>query len=210
MKIVLGLGNPGARYRGTRHNLGFRVVDRLAARVDVEFRIAEELGGKAWSAIAVVGGREIVLAKPRTYMNRSGRAAVALCDRYGVGPGQLLVVHDDADLELGRVRLRPRGRPGGHRGVASLIDAMRTEEFPRLKLGVRGEGREGRELADYVLDEFAPAEEPVADRLVELGVEVVVATLQTDMEDAMNRFNSRSVVERDEADEARPGGERAR
>lgn len=210
MKIVLGLGNPGARYRATRHNLGFRVIDRLADLTGVDLRVAEELGGKAWTASAVLGGREVVLAKPRTYMNRSGRAALALCDLHGVTPAELLVVFDDADLELGRVRLRPQGRAGGHRGIASLIDALRSEEFPRLKLGVRGEGREDRELSDYVLDEFEPDERPTAERLVELAVEVVVATVQTDVQTAMNRYNSRSAVEDQEADDARPGGERAR
>jgi PTH1 family peptidyl-tRNA hydrolase len=188
-QIVLGLGNPGARYEATRHNLGFRVVEELARRTRTSFHRALPLAGKAWAAEidGPVGG--VVLAKPATYMNRSGRAALALCERYGAEAGAVLVVYDDADLELGRVRLRPFGGAGGHNGMRSLIDAFRTDAFPRLRLGVRGEGREEAELADYVLQPFEPDEEPVAAGLVVLGADAVEAVLRDGLEAAMNAYN---------------------
>lgn len=187
--IVLGLGNPGARYRATRHNLGFRVVDRLAERRSVRLRAAGELGESAlWAEHAGAGG-PLVLAKPRLYMNRSGRAAVALCRRYAVSPQQLLVVYDDADLELGRLRVRQTGRAGGHNGVRSIIDALGSEDFPRLKLGVRGAGRQEQELADYVLESFADDEREVVDALVGLAVEAVEEILAAGVTAAMNRYN---------------------
>jgi PTH1 family peptidyl-tRNA hydrolase len=126
-------------------------------------------------------------------MNRSGRAAVALCARYAVEPSRILLVYDDADLELGRIRLRLQGGAGGHNGVRSTINALRTEQIPRLRLGVRGAGRGEAELADYVLEPFEAAEEPVAAALVDLGVEAVEAVLEKGVEAAMNAYNGRSV-----------------
>lgn len=201
MRIVLGLGNPGERYRQTRHNLGFRVVERLASICDVGFRLADELGRRAWTARVEIAGREAILAKPRTYMNRSGRAAAALCAAYGTGPEGLLVVYDDADLEFGRVRVRPRGRAAGHRGIESLIAALRSEEFPRVKLGVRGAGRLDADLVDYVLEEFDAEEQARVGALVDLGAEAVVEVLGSGLETAMNRVNSRRAGTEPEAGE---------
>ena len=162
LTIVLGLGNPGVRYRATRHNVGFWVLDHLAERRRVKFRLTSEIFGRAWTAEVEGRSGPLVLAKPRTHMNRSGRAAAALCRRYAAQPDQFLVVHDDADLELGRLRVRPGGRAGGHNGMHSLIDALRTDRLPRVKLGVRGAGRDEEELADYVLEDFASDEVPIA------------------------------------------------
>jgi len=189
LKIVLGLGNPGAAYRSTRHNMGFWVLDRVAERRGVAFRMAGLLRRYAW--VAEAGPGPLVLAKPRTYMNRSGRAAAALCRAYGARPGEMLVVHDDADLELGRLRLRRGGGAGGHNGVRSLIEVLGTEEFPRVRLGVRGVGREESELADYVLDEFRERELPVAEALAVLGAEAVAEVIEAGLEAAMNRYNGR-------------------
>jgi PTH1 family peptidyl-tRNA hydrolase len=196
VKIVLGLGNPGARYQNTRHNLGFRVVDRLAERAGVDLVLDRDL--QAWTAEAALGGQPVVLAKPRTYMNRSGRAGLALCRRYEAEPGDLLVVYDEADLALGRLRVRPRGSAGGHRGMRSLIDVFGSDEIPRIRLGVLGGGRESSELVDYVLEEFEPDELPLAEEVVRLGAEAVEAVLATDVATAMNRFNSVVVADSDE------------
>ena len=193
-KIVLGLGNPGRRYRLTRHNIGFGVVERLAERGGVKFRADEWLRSRAWVADLDTDSGPVVLAKPRTYMNRSGRAAVALCRRYDVSPGGLLVVHDDADMALGRIRIRRQGSAGGHNGIRSLIETLLSTEFPRIKLGVRGEGREEAELADYVLEQFDEDERPVADELVSLAVDAVDAVLREGIAAAMNEFNSRAVA----------------
>jgi PTH1 family peptidyl-tRNA hydrolase len=126
-------------------------------------------------------------------MNRSGRAALALLRRYDESPAALLVIHDDADLELGRLRIRPTGRAGGHNGLRSLIASLGSEEFPRIKLGVRGEGRGEADLADYVLEEFAPQERTTASALVMLGADAVEAVLGGGLEPAMNLMNGRGV-----------------
>ena len=189
-RIVLGLGNPGTRYRGTRHNLGFEVLDRVAAEERVRFGEPEALRGRAWAVELEAASGGLVLAKPRTYMNHSGRAALALCRHYAAAPTELLVVYDDADLELGRLRLRPAGGAGGHNGVRSLIDALGTGEFARLRLGVRGAGREEADLADYVLDPFAPAERAIAADLAERGAQAVREVLDRGLEPAMNRLNA--------------------
>ena len=200
LTIVLGLGNPGARYRATRHNLGFWVLDRLAERRRVSFRKTSELWGRAWTAEVESPAGPLVLAKPCTYMNRSGRAGAMLCRRYSVDPEQLLVVFDDADLELGRLRVRPGGRAGGHNGMRSLIDALHTDRLPRVKLGVRGEGREQIELADYVLEEFESAEMPIAEGLADLGAEAVESVLENGIETTMNRYNASFVTRTDRPD----------
>ena len=199
-KIVLGLGNPGMRYLPTRHNLGFRVLDCLAKRWAARFERSVGLGSTVWTAEIERSRGPLVLAKPRTYMNRSGRAAVALCEQYGAQATELLVVHDDADLELGRLRLRPGGGTGGHNGLRSLIEALGTDSIPRLRLGVRGAGRERQELADYVLDRFEADELAVVEGLVQLGAEAVEAVLGDGLETAMNSYNARLVISEDQAE----------
>jgi PTH1 family peptidyl-tRNA hydrolase len=189
LKIVLGLGNPGYAYRSTRHNMGFWVLDRVAKRRGLAFRKTGLLRRYAW--VVECGPSQVLLAKPRTFMNRSGRAAAALCRTYGAHPGEMLVVYDDADLELGRLRLRGRGGAGGHNGMRSLIEVLGTEEFPRVRLGVRGEGRGDRDLADYVLDDFHASELPVAEAMADLGADAVEGVIETGLEVAMNRYNGR-------------------
>ncbi len=192
--VVLGLGNPGERYAATRHNLGFLVVDRLAREVGAEFHAAGEVGRRAWTAEIRRPAGRVVLAKPRTYMNRAGRAAVALLAVHPVPPSRLVVVYDDADLELGRVRVRGEGGSGGHNGMRSLIAVLGGEGFPRVRLGVRGAGRDERELEQYVLEPFEADERPVAEGLVALGAEAVAAILDEGVQAAMNRFNGRSAA----------------
>ncbi len=189
MKIVLGLGNPGARYARTRHNVGFRVLDLVAERAGARFSRTEDLGGLCSRAEALVAGAEVVLAKPRTYMNRSGRAGAALLERYRAAPEDLLVVHDDADIALGRIRIRGGGSAGGHNGLRSLIAALGTSEFPRVRLGVRGMAREDEDLVDYVLEDFEDAERDAADAMVAAGADAVAAVLEEGLTAAMNRFN---------------------
>jgi PTH1 family peptidyl-tRNA hydrolase len=197
LKIVLGLGNPGSAYRGTRHNLGFWVLDRVARRNGARFRVTTFLKRYAWCAEIERGATALVLAKPRTYMNRSGRAGVALLRRHDARPDQMLVVHDDADLEFGRLRVRRGGGPGGHNGIRSLIDVLGTRDFPRLRLGVRGKGRDGRDLAEYVLDEFLPDEVPLAEDLADLAADAIQDIVKEGLEAAMNRYNGRRVGNHD-------------
>jgi len=189
--IVVGLGNPGTRYVATRHNLGFRVLDRLAQRCGAQFRADAQRAAQV--ARIDSGERGCVLAKPRTFMNRSGRAVLALLGGSGSDAARLLVVYDDADLELGCIRIRLAGGAGGHNGLRSIIDALRTTEFPRLRLGIRGARRDEEALEDYVLEPFDDDERARADELVELGADAVEAILADGLARAMNRFNGRTV-----------------
>jgi peptidyl-tRNA hydrolase, PTH1 family len=189
LKVVLGLGNEGPEYRWTRHNVGFMVADAIAERCGVPFTARGDLGRSTWVAETEYGGHRVVLAKPRTLMNRSGQAAAALFRKYGTEPSELIVVYDDADLAFGRVRVRPEGGAGGHNGVRSLIETCGTHAFPRVKLGVLGEGRHSRDLADYVLDAFHPDERPAVPGMVELGAEAVAMVLADGVEAAQRAFN---------------------
>jgi peptidyl-tRNA hydrolase, PTH1 family len=201
LTIVLGLGNPGEAYRATRHNLGFRTLDTLAARAGARLEAAGALRPDAWWSRASLEGRPVVLAKPRTFMNRSGRAAAALCRTFETDPGDLVVVHDDADLALGRVRVRRGGASGGHNGLRSLIDVLGTSDFVRVRLGVRGPAREESELADYVLDPFEPSEESTAAELVEVGADATLSFLSAGLDATMNRFNGRNPATKTETGE---------
>jgi PTH1 family peptidyl-tRNA hydrolase len=195
LKVVLGLGNPGAAYRTTRHNVGFWVLDRVARRNGAKFRVTSLLKRYAWSAEIDRGPQRLILAKPRTFMNRSGRAGAALLRRYDVDAREMLVVHDDADLELGRLRVRAGGGAGGHNGIRSLIEVLGTSDFPRLRLGVCGAGRGEQDLSDYVLDGFLRDEMAVAEELADLAADAVEVIVREGLETAMNRFNGRRVGE---------------
>jgi PTH1 family peptidyl-tRNA hydrolase len=189
LKVVLGLGNDGPEYRWTRHNVGFMVADAIALRCGAEFSAHGDLGRLCWRAETTYGGQRVVLAKPRTLMNRSGQAAAALRRKYGVEPGDFIVVFDDADLAFGRVRVRPEGGAGGHNGVRSLIESFGVSEFPRVKLGVLGEGRHSHDLADYVLGAFHQDERPIVATMVEQGADALEAVLTDGVEAAQKAYN---------------------
>ena len=186
MKVVIGLGNPGAEYDDTRHNVGWWVVDRLA--YDWDFGPFER-DGKAWCSEGEVDGRVVRLVKPRTYMNRSGQALRTLpIDEHFDPTSDLLVVVDDATLDVARVRFRPGGGAGGHNGLKSIAGALGSESFARLRVGV-GLKPEGADLSDWVLAPMpAEDEEKVVDLLPRL-TEAVEAWLDEGVEAAMNRFN---------------------
>lgn len=184
MQIALGLGNPGARYAPTRHNIGFMVSDHLAACSGVGWKLQQD----AQSQVATIelGGREVLLAKPQTYMNRSGRSAVALCARWEAGPEDVMVVCDDFLLDFGRMRFRRQGSDGGHNGLASVLQELNTQEVPRLRLGI-GQPPESEDIIDYVLDPFASQDE-VGD-LVERSAAALETYYAEGIEAAMNSFN---------------------
>jgi PTH1 family peptidyl-tRNA hydrolase len=184
----------GSRYEGTRHNVGFRVVERLAERARARWQDFPGPERLAFTAEVELAGHPVALVKPRTLMNRSGRAAAAALDRYRCPVEELLVVFDDADLALGRVRVRQGGGAGGHNGLRSLMDVLRSPEFGRVKLGVKGERREESDLADYVLHAFEPEERGVVDPMIDLGAEAVEAVLAHGVAAAMNLFNGRSAA----------------
>ena len=182
-RLVLGLGNPGERYRGTRHNLGFRVVREFAGRLSAKIDRVE--------CTALVGAtEELFLALPQTYMNRSGYAARCLTERHEIETKRVLVVYDDVELPLGRLRLRRGGGPGGHRGMESIIRNLKTEEVPRLRVGIGPEAdNPPDDLVEFVLEPFRADEQPAVEALIERAADACQAWLEMDIETAMNRFN---------------------
>ena len=185
MKLIVGLGNPGAKYRGTRHNVGFEVVEDLARRRRLEF---ESSPTDALMARERGPGAQVMLVKPLTYMNRSGGAVAALRRYYRIEPGGLLVVADDVNLPVGRLRARRRGSDGGHNGFASIIEALGTEAFPRLRVGV-GRGRTERRLASHVLARFDAQEQEEIATAVARAADAVEAFVGDGIDAMMNRFN---------------------
>ena len=186
MKVIAGLGNPGPEYDATRHNVGWWVVDRLA--YDWSFgSFGRE--GRALVSEGRVGGADVRLLKPTTYMNRSGIALAGLREapRFDVAT-DLLVVVDDAALDVGRVRFRPRGSPGGHNGLRSVSGALGTDEYPRLRIGV-GRKPEGEDLSDWVLAPMPEEDEEVVVGLLPGLTEAVEVWVAEGTEAAMNRFN---------------------
>lgn len=184
LRLVLGLGNPGSEYRGSRHNLGFEVVDELASRSDSPVDRLE-----CNSLVSELPG--VLLAKPQTYMNRSGYAAACLCDRRDIEPEDVLVVIDDVALPLGSLRMRRGGSPGGHRGLESVVESLRTDRIPRLRLGIR-EGEmvpEGDELVDFVLGPFDESDRDMVDEMLGRAADACLAWIENGIEEAMNRFN---------------------
>jgi PTH1 family peptidyl-tRNA hydrolase len=185
VKVIAGLGNPGPRYKNTRHNAGFAAVERVAERLNAEF--ARE---KYHAILAEARWKDhrFLLMKPMTYMNLSGES-VARAVRYNnVDLCDLLVVVDDVNLEVGRLRLRPAGSAGGHNGLKSIIDHLGTNEFPRLRIGV-GESK-GAVLRDHVLSTFAPDEKPVAENAGVRAAEAVLCFIEFGIDRAMNEFNT--------------------
>ena len=187
MKIVLGLGNPGAVYAGTRHNIGFMVLDRLAAEAGVRFSESPSREYQGW--VAEVPGGGPVLAKPATFMNRSGVSAARVAAGYEAEAADIIVVYDDVDLPYGRIRVRPQGSAGGHNGVQSLVEELETDAFPRVRLGVLGAGRGEIDLADYVLSDFDREERGRLDGFIDRGAAAVQAILASGIAAAMNEFN---------------------
>lgn len=186
MHLVVGLGNPGRRYRGTRHNVGHEVIERLARRWGIRLHEEEE----ALVGSGPVAGHVVLLGQPLTYMNESGRAVASLVRRYGLRPQEVLVIYDDVDLPLGTIRIRPRGSAGGHRGMSSVLSALGTQDVPRLRIGI---GRPQGDAAAYVLSRFSPEERPIVDEAIERAADAVEVILQEGVEAAMNRFNRRAL-----------------
>jgi len=183
MKLVVGLGNPGRTYDGTRHNVGFDVLDLLAGRHRLEWESAP-----ADALIAKWRAESVLLAKPLTFMNLSGYAVGDLLRFYKIDLPDLFVVVDDANLELGRLRARPSGSAGGHNGLKSIIGALGTEEFARLRVGV-GRGDARRDLADHVLAKFDPDERTDVAEAVGRAADAAELFVAEGIEPVMNRFN---------------------
>ena len=185
MRLLVGLGNPGERYRRTRHNVGFMVVDELASRAGL--RHGHE-AHDAWVVEASLGGVDVLLVKPLTFMNRSGVAVGRLLAERGGALQDLAVIVDDVALELGTLRLRERGSHGGHNGLRSLVDVLGSENFVRVRVGI-GSGEPPLDLAGYVLSDFTPDEVLVVQELVGRAAESVECLLRDGTAVAMSRYN---------------------
>ncbi|MEM1041190.1 MAG: aminoacyl-tRNA hydrolase [Bacteroidota bacterium] len=184
-RIIIGLGNPGPDYEGTRHNAGFMVADAVARKAGLAFEIG---GGPFASAWGSYRGTPLGVAKPLDFMNRSGTAARKLVALARVEVEDLLVVYDDLALDLGRVRLRPGGSAGGHNGVQDIIDRLNSSNFPRLRVGIGSSFSRGRQV-DYVLAPFGRDEQPVIEDAVATATEAALAFVREGLTAAMNRYN---------------------
>jgi PTH1 family peptidyl-tRNA hydrolase len=184
MRLIVGLGNPGAQYERTRHNVGWQVVDAFARKFRIDVDRHEK---NAMTGTGRVAGGSVMVAKPLTYMNLSGDAVRLLINAYLESPEEMIVVYDDIDLPLGKLRIRPNGSAGTHNGMRSIISTIGTEKFPRLRIGI-GQSDQGR-LRDYVLDEFTAEEQPAVNRAVERSVDALLLFVRGDLKRAMNQFN---------------------
>jgi len=186
VKLIVGLGNPGKRYRSTWHNVGFAVVDALCAREGC--RLRRSLRFRARLARAVMGGADVLFVQPQTYMNNSGRAVAAIARYRRVPVTDLVVVMDDADLPLGRVRIRGRGGHGGHKGLGSVIEHVGSDVFARVRVGI-GRGADTSSLYEHVLRPVRGAEREALDAMVARAADAVQHLLQHGLDAAMNAFN---------------------
>ena len=187
MWLVVGLGNPGDEYAGTRHNAGFMLVERLAGAWGIELRGRLF---KARTALARRGAEEVLLVEPKTFMNRSGTAVRAAMAGKGVLAERLVVVYDDLDIPLGEIRVRKTGRPGTHKGMISIAGEIRTDEFARIRIGI-GPCPAGRDAAEYVLEPFRRDERPHLEQSLEDAAEALEMVLDGRIDRAMTRFNRR-------------------
>ena len=186
MKLVVGLGNPGKEYDQTRHNVGFDVLDELVRRTGVTLRRSWAV--PAWTGKVDLDGKNVLLVKPRTFMNRSGSAVVAAARKRGLEPSDVIVVLDDLELHRGQIRIRKKGGAGGHKGLKSVIEALGTEEFTRVRVGV-GPRPAGEDLVGHVLARFTVEERGEVEKAIITAADAVAAIVRDGVEKAMNEFN---------------------
>lgn len=191
MKMIVGLGNPGKKYEETKHNVGFMVIDQLAKRHGATFKKSVF---EAEVADFFVKGEKILLVKPQTFMNESGRAVGPLLTYFGIEDEELVIVYDDLDLAVGKIRLRQKGSAGGHNGIKSIIAHLNTQVFKRVKVGI-GRPKNGQTVVNHVLNRFDKADQPLIMQGVDQAVQAVEAFTQIgDFVDVMNQFNKKGDV----------------
>ncbi|MGN0298651.1 MAG: aminoacyl-tRNA hydrolase [Lachnospiraceae bacterium] len=185
MYIIVGLGNPGAEYQGTRHNMGFMVLDELARKYNISIDTKKHKGliGKG-----MIGSQKVVLVKPQTYMNCSGECVRQVQDFYKVSNEEILIIYDDINLEPGKLRIRKKGSAGGHNGIKNIILHLGTQEFPRIRVGV-GEKPAKIDLVNYVLGHFQGEDKQKVEEGIENAVAAVRVLIEDGPEAAMNQFN---------------------
>jgi len=184
MQLVVGLGNPGKEYKYTRHNAGFMVVDALAKKLSARFKRKQNY----FLATANIGGKAVIIAKPGTFVNLSGKAVKKIATDLGIKTDKILVIHDDADLSLGTLKIKKGGGHGGHNGVASIIDELNAKDFSRIRIGI---GRDNKDLKDYVLSEFSASEKKVIGKTIDLSLDAISVVVKKGIDEAMQIFNNK-------------------
>lgn len=189
MKTVFGLGNPGQQYKNNRHNVGFKALDNLAKAEGIKFKRSFKTG--AYIAKKKIGKEEVLFVKPLTFMNNSGLCVRKILQKYKISADDVLMVYDDADLPLGAIRFRPRGSSAGHRGMASIIEALNTEEINRLKIGINSLQTRSRELADYVLSDFLDSEGDIVQEAIRKASYACKDWINKGVDFVMKNYNRR-------------------
>ncbi len=203
MYVIVGLGNPGKEYAETKHNVGFRVIDKLAAQYNID---VSKFKHKALIGDGMISGKKVLLVKPQTYMNLSGESVKEVMSFYKVPIENMIVVYDDTSLELGMIRIREKGSAGGHNGIKNIISHMGTDVFNRVKVGI-GEKPNGWDLADYVLAKFSKDDEAGIEMGIDKASQAVGIFISTGIKDAMNKFNAKQKIKVKKADEKDPKGD---
>lgn len=184
MFLIVGLGNPGKEYENTRHNIGFDAVDRISHKYNIDIN---RIKFKGMYGEGSIEGEKVILLKPLTYMNLSGESVREIVNFYKIDSKNIIIIHDDVDLEVGRIRIRLKGSSGGHNGIKSIIYQLGTEEFVRLKLGV---GKAERDMVSHVLGKFSKEDREIEEKVLNSAVEATSAIINESPESAMNKFNS--------------------
>lgn len=185
MKLIVGLGNPGEKYAKTRHNIGFRAISKLAKEFSIK---ADQLKCHSLVGEGFYENEKIILAQPLTYMNKSGKAVNSLLNKYNLKLEDIIVIYDDLDLDVGEIRIKRKGSSGGHNGLKSIINNLKSKEFVRIRIGI-GRPPAGFNVADYVLDYFDNEEEIVIQENLDEVIEAVKVIKNDSVEKAMNNFN---------------------
>lgn len=186
MKLIVGLGNPGKQYEDTRHNIGFKVIDKLAHDLDIQLDQAKH---KGLYGMRNISGEKVFLLKPLTYMNLSGESIRAVMDYYQIEPDELVVIYDDLDLPVGKIRLRQKGSPGGHNGIKSTIAHLGTDNFNRIRVGI-DRPKNGMKVTDYVLGRFSKEEEELMIEVINKSAAAAKEWLNQPFLQVMNQFNA--------------------
>jgi PTH1 family peptidyl-tRNA hydrolase len=198
MKLIVGLGNPGDYYKGSRHNVGFMAVSQLSKKIGASFSKKE---CNARTAHGTINGTDVVLARPQTYMNNSGESVNALMRKFKVSKEDLIVIHDDMDLPVAKLRIRSGGSAGGHNGIKSIIAKTATQDFTRIKLGIGHPSHQKDEVIDYVLENFTKEEKQELNTSIDKACEAVIDIIENGVEYAMNKYNGSEKKSNDGKDE---------
>ncbi len=191
--LIAGLGNPGERYRNTRHNIGFMVADAIIQHLNIS------ITGGFYSDFGdiVTGGKKIYIQKPQTFMNLSGKAVAALAAYYDIDLKNILVIYDDVDLPFGKLKIKRKGSSAGHKGLASVISCLNSDEFPRVKMGIGRPINPGFSIPDYVLGKFSPEESKHLDEFINLCKNATLCFIEEGLIPAMTRFNNKTIKKED-------------